>query len=544
MAKSSRYHERDRAANQALKQILPTRWLFTSNQDVDSGKEYGIDLMVQLVNDDVERTVTGIKFAVQNKTKDRVSKGGKVSISLSMEDIDYLADQFQFPTMVHLHILENSTSYYLWFNDWYDEHRGMLSNSIKKSHTVRFREADRLTVQKVAEIEAYLRRYAEVAKLDRKLAYLLKSSNDQYRVKAIKTPDELVIEVAGRGPVSLRATNEADEEAARQAYAYSLDTGVPTPVSGNFEIVGIPQALQAFVPQSFDTVVFTPLNNYQPIYFDIQFVDQMQRVQHQSRLVKMECIQPGQKLTRWIGSEREGNVTYSILVDSEKKSIEIGIEFVSSASNRPQIIDEFYQVIEAVSRSEQLKFIHLESGEEFYAAFNEDLMNGLPRDLRMSRRLAAALATIERNTTLEIEIPRNFKFSDVELAELVAQAVVNRRGRVSVESLIPQGHDLFVKLSHEEAQHLVSLVHTGELHPISIKPTGSVFYNLLGRQIDLEIEYVVFERWQLLNIDEVEQQIAEARSEDEKIQAIVEIDREAAYATFIEEDSRVKVVTL
>ncbi|HEX2622669.1 MAG TPA: DUF4365 domain-containing protein, partial [Phototrophicaceae bacterium] len=114
-AKNTKYHERDRIANNQLKAVFPENWLFKDPRDHDSGKEYSEDWIIEIVNS--EGDVTGIEFGLQNKTDVKIATE-YANVRMSISDIERIVSLNR-PFMLHAYHLPTNISYWIWLQEWY-----------------------------------------------------------------------------------------------------------------------------------------------------------------------------------------------------------------------------------------------------------------------------------------------------------------------------------------------------------------------------------------------------------------------------------------
>ena len=115
LSKSTLYHDRDGEAIDALRRVLPTYWLYKNPADILSRREYSEDLIIEIVNNDAKRTVTGVEFGVQNKT-DVIVRKRHVTVNLEVNDIKRLI-ALQRPVLIHGYEMDTKTSYWIWLNE-------------------------------------------------------------------------------------------------------------------------------------------------------------------------------------------------------------------------------------------------------------------------------------------------------------------------------------------------------------------------------------------------------------------------------------------
>lgn len=127
-------HSADRSANDALRRIIPERWMFKNPRDMDSGREYGEDIVVEIVNEKTGE-ITGLEFGIQNKQGVKYRKAHISVPGIKLSTLEYLS-KLPRPVMLHAYDSDKDKSYWCWIHDWYikkynDQLAGQVTTTIK-----------------------------------------------------------------------------------------------------------------------------------------------------------------------------------------------------------------------------------------------------------------------------------------------------------------------------------------------------------------------------------------------------------------------------
>ncbi|MEQ8675014.1 MAG: DUF4365 domain-containing protein [Aggregatilineales bacterium] len=152
MPKSPKTHTYDGLANDYLKKVFPRHWHFKQSREMDSGREYGIDLIIEVV-DDQNDEVTGYEFIVQNKKATVRNK--HISVSIETDSIRYLCTRRGEAVLLHAFDVDKKIGYWIWLKDWFAKANKSKINKQEKIN-VQIPKSNLLTLDTVPELLRYV----------------------------------------------------------------------------------------------------------------------------------------------------------------------------------------------------------------------------------------------------------------------------------------------------------------------------------------------------------------------------------------------------
>jgi len=108
----SRSHQLEDLSIREFERLLPDAWVLRRK-----GKDYGVDLEIEVFDDDGKST--GLMFFVQLKATDDIAKAQ--SVPMKVDRLEYLAS-FDAPSMVVRYCEPSKTFYWLWLPEIYARH--------------------------------------------------------------------------------------------------------------------------------------------------------------------------------------------------------------------------------------------------------------------------------------------------------------------------------------------------------------------------------------------------------------------------------------
>ncbi len=530
MAKSSLHHDRDGVALLALYKVLPIYWIYKDPANKLGGKEYSEDLIIEIVNDDARRTVSGIEFGVQNKTGVEIRKR-HVTVRMAADDIERLM-KLQRPVLIHGHDVKSETSYWLWLNEWYPENSAKLKR--RKTVAVNIPKKNILDARAVGKIEQYARwehdkqdriKHADMVARQYKRDYAVYVTVSEMGVTTIFDPKH------HDAIPTIQALDQRASDAMIQAY----ETGEIVPLVGSIAFGNVPVLMLESLHKDgweIKSAWIIPHIPRDPIsLIRIELLDEANNVISKSPVVEIHQTASGTIIQRFEGNDNEKGITYSFTFDGRANTTAYSIRFEPPISNAKDLRDYFIRLNRLRSVT-KLRIENLKT-EEIVERSDFELFKETDHG-KLWERFALALVTIEEKLNLKLKLPKKLNGLLLSRAEWIAEIL--RDGSVKAKKLefIPENGVLICSDHAPVVRRILADVEEhGQVAILAFRSDEDTRIKLLNQTINLGRVQYLFRNTKLINTDEVKTVLTHNRvSDNTSVQAIFEIDRNEVYLCF------------
>lgn len=528
MTKSTIHHDRDGEAIDALRRALPTYWLYKDTREKFSGKEYSEDLIIEIVNDDEKRTVTGVEFAVQNKTDIEIRKS-HVTVRLETNDVRRLMD-LQRPALIHGYDLKTRTSYWLWLNEWYLSQSKKLKE--KKSVAVNIPKRNVLDDRAVPKIELYARWEHQQRKIQERAGMVMRQYPNDYEVtvKPNKVGITTIFEPKHQAAVP---TIYALDEDASDAMIKAIETGEPVPLVGSFAFSNLPDLiLEGISEPNFTTWLAPYIPEDQRSALKIELLDVSHQVVFKSRFVEVRQTKPGTVVKEFEGTDMELGVTYKFTFDGRTNTSKYSIDLHPTPTNARELKKHFDQ-LNLLRTVTMIRITNLKT-EQIIESESSNLFG---RDLSFTdkiwERFAIALVTIEDKLDARIDLPKKIDGPILRRAEWIAEAVKDGLVKVKVDFIPDNGVLISSDSAYIAREMLAAFDRDGHLAVIAFGSTREVEMELLNVKLHLGLAQYLFANLKIVNADELRSALAQEHTTDvTSVEIILSIDQDEIYLRF------------
>lgn len=537
MPKSSLFHDRDGEAIDALRSILPKFWLYKDPANKFGGKEYSEDLIIEIVNDDVMRTVTGIEFGIQNKTDVEIRKR-HVTIKLSANDIERLRG-LQRPILLHAYHIPSKTSYWLWLDEWYVINYRKVSETKRKGPnrnvTVNIPKHNVLDVKAVAKIVAYARWEHHKQQLRKAANMVNRAQPNDYNIDIVEAGERSVTMVVNAMRDETIPVLHVLDQTAMDAIIQARETGEPVPLTGSIALSNIPEFIQEHFGETLDSAWVFPIppeSKSSPLKFEL--LDADNQVIHKSPYILMHLVRPGTVISSWQGSDTQHNVTYAMTFDRRAVKTTFNVNFGNSGSDNPLELRDYMRRLDQLRPVNQIRVTHLETEESTVISASGLFDRDLTLQEEISRRMIEALATIDEILHVTIPLPKRIDSKLLNRAEWVAEALRDGAAKINGKDFIPDNMVLICGDSAQSVRKFVASYEENGSLKIRLPSTTVDFkIELLKHNLDLGPAYYACGNLKILNLDELRDVFARKVFADETtVNTVFEVDRNEVYIAF------------
>lgn len=524
MPKSPPEHSFDGLANDKLKRIFPRRWLYQQLRDIDSGREYAKDLVIELI-DERDNRVTGTQFIVQNK----VAKVEKkyVKTRLEVDTIEYLYN-LPLPVLLHVYHIETDTSYWTWLKEWYVREWNPLWQS-QKTVTVNISKDQILNATAVVMIKEYVEQHHKVA-----------TAYDKARIVSQADPDFKLNFMSDEGKFIIQAKHEnarrpkivPEDAEARKVLIEGWETGEAVQFSGSVEIGG---PLGAFIQETVGQRGIVGLSMSSPntdILTEITFRGQNEASLFETGAIRLKCIRSGAKVTVIQCELNKYSATFRFTFDTRSNKVEINCTVIPN-QNDPGMILEQLNIIESLKNVETIVITNLENRERPLTINGKPLATThfqIPYD-ESDYRLIKALATINSELGVHILLPDKYTEGMLTTTEGIAEGLL--MGKSSHLLNLSHPDILTVEAVLQNPQEMLAALYQGGTAHAVVPGPHEV--ELFGHTLELGPTQHVFENLVMVNMDEVRNKLESADAESSvEITYKLKIDPQHSYTDFLD----------
>jgi hypothetical protein len=529
VSKSSIHHDRDGIATRALSGVLPSYWLYKSPADIYSHKEYSEDLIVEIVDNDSKRTVTGVEFGVQNKTDIEVRKR-HVTAKLHTEDVKRLID-LQRPILIHGYHIETGTSYWIWLNEWYPLNVSKLRPG--KKVAIKIPKRNVLDIQAVSEIEQYVKWEHRKRKTQENAEFIARHHAHDYIVHVLTSESDITTVVDPKHEGAIPVIHVLDE-AAYHAIVQAIEIGKPVPLTGAITISNIPDILHEVIKDVIEQGWIIPnIAESEESPLKIELFDNEGNVLVKTPYVKLRLVQPGTVIKRWEALDTKQGITYGFTLDFKAETTSYTIKL----SRAPQGLKELRKYLNLFNLLRKTTKIHITNLETEMTVEREGV-GWFDRKLtlgeEMLERMAEALFVIDEKLGVSITLPEKFDEQLVAKAEWIAEILRDGAVKIDPQNFLPDNAVLICgdpasiankMLEDFQEQGWLSIGHPQSSERFKI--------DLFGHELDLGLVQYVFGNVKIINFKELREKITpQAIMDNESIKTIFDVDRNEVYLVF------------
>lgn len=529
MTKSTLHHDRDGLAIKALLKTLPTWWLYKNPANIFGGKEYSEDLIIEIVNNDPSRTVSGIEFGVQNKTNVKVRKN-HVSTKLSISDI-YRLRELQRPFLIHAYHIESDTSYWCWLSDWYEKNHRRVERlgrkQMKREISVEIPKRNVLDAKAVEQIRQHVTREHRKQKLRILSVEAGKLHAGDYNITVQENLSGMSTIIAPLHSDALFELRPLDEHS-NAAFAYALETGEGVQIDGKVAIANVPESIRGLMDAVLTDSALQALllpsvlePKEQPL--KIELLDGSSNAVFKSSFVLLQLAARGTKSERWAGLDTARKVEHGLVFDHSENSMSYSLGFVDSTAV-PEILRERFELLARLQAVKRIRLTDLQTEQ----CVIHDLEAKPKQPPELVVRMVNALSDINEALNADLQLPKQFSSRDLVRAEVIAVALrtgaikINPEGLLSRDQVLVSGDP-----AHIARTNLAHYLEHGSLNISLIGTTEEFSVDLIGTVLDLGPASYYLENVKISNPNELKHELAQPNIDDDTpVTTVFEIDQE------------------
>ncbi|MBZ0285218.1 MAG: DUF4365 domain-containing protein [Anaerolineae bacterium] len=529
MAKSTIHHDRDGVAIDALRRVLPTYWIYKDPANIFGGKEYSEDLIIEIVNDDARRTVSGVEFGVQNKTDLKIRKR-HVTVKLGIDDITRLMS-LQRPVLIHGYDLKTRTSYWLWLNEWYPTHTSKLKG--KKAIAVDIPKKNVLDVRAVTKIEQYARWEHHKQKRKEHAEMVARQYANDYNVHVGIGKMEITTVFDPKHEKAIPTIHALDQSAS-DAMIQAIETGEIVPLVGSIAFSNVPELMLEKMHETIEAAWLVPYVPENPIsVLKIELLNETDKVVLKSPFVELRQVKLGTVIKRLEGTDADLGITYSFTFDGRANTTTYNVHFQPSISNA-RALRYYFDRLNLLRTVTKLRITNLKT-EGIIERDGFDLFNRKPTfQEEVCEKMALALVTIEDRLNVTFEIPKTVDGSLLGRVEWIAEALRDGFVKVNNVDFIPDDSVLICGDPANIARKMLTdFEEHGQLSIIALGSANEMEVELLNHTLHLGLAWYAFANTKIINAEELRNVFSqEDITDDTSVQTVFEIDRNEIYLRF------------
>lgn len=528
MTKSTIYHDRDGEAIDALRRALPTYWLYKDTREKFSGKEYSEDLIIEIVNDDEKRTVTGVEFAVQNKTDIEIRKS-HVTIRLETNDVRRLMD-LQRPALIHGYDLKTRTSYWLWLNEWYPSQSKKLKE--KKSVPLNIPKRNVLDDRAVPKIELYARWEHQQRKIQDHAGMVARQYPNDYDVSVRINRAGITTVFEPKHQAAVPTIHALDDNAS-DAMIKAIETGEPVPLVGSFTFSNLPDLiLEGIDEPNFTTWLVPYMPEDQRSALKIELLDMSHQVVFRSPFVEVRQTKPGTVVKKFEGTDMELGVTYKFTFDRHTNTSKYSIDLHSTPTNARNLKKHFDQ-LNLLRTVTKIRITNLKTEQVIEGEASGFFGRETHSSDKVWERLATALVTIEDKLNVRIDLPKKIDGPTLRRAEWIAEGIRDGLVKVNVDFIPDNGVLICGDPAHIAREMLAAFDRDGHLAVTALGSTSEIEIELLNDTLHLGLAQYLFANMKIVNADNLRSILAQEDTTDAtSVETILTIDQNEIYLRF------------
>ncbi len=529
MPKSTLHHDRDGDAIDALRRVLPPYWIYKDPANKFGGKEYSEDLIIEIVNNDAKRTVSGVEFGIQNKTDLEIRKR-HVTVKLQVDDITRLMS-LQRPVLIHGYDLATKTSYWIWLNEWYPTRTSKLKG--KKTIAVDIPKKNVLDAHAVKKIEEYARWEHRKPKVNKHAEMVARQYTNDYNVHVGigATGITTVFDPKHQDAIP---TIHALDQSASDSMIRAIETGEIVPLAGSIAFSNVPELILENMHETFEAAWLVPHVPEDPIsVLKIELLDDTWKVVFRSPYVELLQVKSGTMMQRFEGTDTNSGVTYSFTFDKRADTTTYNIHFQPPISNAREW-QEYFDRLNLLRIVTKLRITNLKT-EKTIERDGFGLFNRKPTlQEEVWERMAVALVTIEDKLNVGMEMPKTIDASLLSRAEWIAEALRDGLVKVNKVDFIPDNGVLICTDSALVVRKMLAdFEEHGQLSILAFSSADEMEVELLNQMLRLGLVRYMFANAKIINAEEVRIALTqEDITDDTLVQTVFDIDRNEIYLRF------------
>jgi hypothetical protein len=522
-------HKNSGIAKQQLREIFGDGWNMSDPKDIDSGIEYGLDFLIEIVTE--KGDVTGQQFGVQSKVLSKKSRLTSYGIGepIKTSTLNYLC-ALSFPVLMHFIDKPTGNGYVIWLSEWLkDNPTHKWQDQKEKKINIPLRNV--FDKEMVKSIMKDVDQFYFIHNLRKQADQINKHSKDHY---VDVTPDydtknaTTIIHALHDGAVPTLIPLDED---ASQSLREAIEYGKTTKISGKFSISNIPADI--FDDPSNIEIVdgeFFPILDNAPSHpIRISFISSNNEILYSVNYLEIKPIQIGTKLGKWSASILDDLISFTLAVDVNTGRAEWSFKSHTEnvKANDPKVFLEYYRFSDALSKAQ---YVDLELLRENHVSRFD-----IPETVKHSEEnpyLNALEDIVYISNIFKIEvsiIPSQLSGEEINYINAVANIL--KTGEF--EKLIPQQineTDIVIKVvvSYEKAQEILTSVKQRN-EPILIQHSEDTYANILEKKLNLGSYDLVLHEVEFQNEDEINQQLGQ---KSDNITIIFRFDLEKSYTQF------------
>lgn len=530
MPKSSKHHSRDRVATDFLRALFPKTWLFKSPRDVDSGREYSEDWIIEIVDEDEHPT--GIEFCIQNKTGIKFHKS-HISFILTRDDIKRFVS-LQRPVLLHAHDTKNHKSYWKWFAEWYGlEFNNDISD--KKTVTIRIPLTCILDDEAIKSIRAYASWVHRQRTIERNAELVNVRYKHDFHVSVSSDSTSITTLIYAKHEKAIPTVVALDENASN-AMIQAIELGQPVPLVGRFALEGIPEPLREDSIVELEFALIWPHIPEHKVPVKIEFLDEAGEMLLRSPFVLLEVIQPGTMVWRMQGKDEKNFVTYTFSENKKEKKQQFAVTFECKSRSIAELT-KYFDLVDRARLVKQFKITYLDSDPE--EVDYKDGTNFFPQKLSAEataiRFIIKTFILIETELGISILLPEKIDDQLLQNCELITKVLFEGEAPMDIDLYIPKDHIIIGRDFTDKVRDVVERFEKyGYIDLYLQNQATELTFEFMGHLLNFGRGRQMFKNCKILNLEYLKSLLQEDHITEDRQNIVFEPDREQAVWQFFD----------
>lgn len=527
LPKKHKSHKNQEFAKRQLRAKFGNDWNIGDPKDIDSGIEYGLDFLIEVVTEKGE--VTGQLFGVQSKVLNAKSSITSTSIGtpLKVTTINYL-NNLAFPILLHFINERTGNGYVMWLHDWLNNNSTGKWRK-QKEKRINIPLSNLFDNNMVKNIIEYIDQYYFIHNR-RKLADLVnKHSKDHHIEVKIDYETKNVITVIQSLHQDAIAIIKPLDAASAQSLKEVGELGGEINIQGRISISNLPSILfdgESSI-EAENVTLLSNLEDVPPLPVRLTFRDDGKQELLTARYLEMRLVHGGAKLHRWEG---ESNLLgCSLQFDDATSQITWTLSPFANlfdTKDARKVLERF-QSIDAINMAQSVEIELLSLGHVKVVDCTDKIDVD---DLQDYRQVIEDLVLIMDRLNIEISAPAIFSNENIEYVKKVVSVL--RNGVVDSLILPPfEENDNLVSINtdFDNAKQIVKSFEQDDENKI-VKSYSETTVNLFGTVANLGASELIYPNAQLYNKEEV---VKHFENESEDIELVFTFDKKKAITRFL-----------